>query len=171
MNVEYFLLKRSIKCLKKECWKIVCFMLCILHCFFPQICDIAKSKSLANYLPIKKHKKAKKEKWKTLALRPFTKLEECEASTVQNLTSVSCCCCWNMGVVTVVCPFVAKWRLLNIPDNRNRYDLITAVSTDRTVPVMFALHFYLQKQVCSEENYLSVNLSDIKVFLLSTSSI
>lgn len=76
-----------------------------------------------------------------------------------------------MGVVTVVCPFVTKWRLLNVPDNRNRYDLITAVTTDRTVPVMFALHSYLQKQVCSEENYLSVNLSDIKVFLLSTSSI
>lgn len=62
-----------------------------------------------------------------------------------------------MGVVTV-CPFVKKWSLLNIPDNRNRYDLITAVTTDRTVPVMFALHLYLQKQVCSEENYLSVNL-------------
>lgn len=63
-----------------------------------------------------------------------------------------------MGGVTVVCPFVTKWRLLNIPDNRNRYDLIIAVTTDGTVPVMFALHLYLQKQVCSEENYLSVNL-------------
>lgn len=62
-----------------------------------------------------------------------------------------------MGVVTV-CPFVIKGSLLNIPDNRNRYDLITAVTTDRTVPVMFALRLYLQKQVCSEENYLSVNL-------------
>lgn len=63
-----------------------------------------------------------------------------------------------MGVVIVVCPFVAKWRLINIPDNRSRYDLITAVTTDGTVPVTFALHLYLQKQVCSEENYLSENL-------------
>lgn len=63
-----------------------------------------------------------------------------------------------MGVVTVVCPFIAEWGLINIPDNRSRYGLITAVTTDRTVPVTFALHLYLEKQVCSEENYLSVDL-------------